>query len=116
TPVVAQACQQFSHIYRRPRGLFVSYPLRESIPALLRSRPNPDVDVMVVTGGERILGRGGQGGGGRGGRAAAPSPSATSPRTRSSAPSAGSGRCRSCWTWEPTTPNGSTTPSISAGG
>jgi hypothetical protein len=34
TPVVAQACQQFSHIYRRPRGLFVSYPLRESIPAL----------------------------------------------------------------------------------
>ena len=34
TPVVAQACAQFSHIYRRPRGLFVSYPLRESIPAL----------------------------------------------------------------------------------
>src|ERR1700740_685433 len=37
TPVVGQACQQFSHIYRRPRGLFVSYPLRESIPALLRN-------------------------------------------------------------------------------
>ena len=35
TPVVAQACQQFSHIYRRPRGLFISYPLRGSIPALL---------------------------------------------------------------------------------
>src|SRR5262249_15976830 len=31
TPVVAQACEQFSHIYRRPRGLFVSYPLRDSI-------------------------------------------------------------------------------------
>src|SRR5215813_5994110 len=41
TPVVAVACQQFSHIYRRPRGLFVSYPLRDSIPALLRNRPNP---------------------------------------------------------------------------
>src|SRR6266446_953758 len=66
TPVVGQACQQFSHIYRRPRGLFVSYPLRESIPALLRSRPNPEVDVIVVTDGERILGIGDQGAGGLG--------------------------------------------------
>ena len=66
TPVVAQACQQFSHIYRRPRGLFISYPLRESIPALLRNRPNPEVDVIVVTDGERILGIGDQGAGGLG--------------------------------------------------
>jgi malate dehydrogenase (oxaloacetate-decarboxylating) len=66
TPVVAQACQQFSHIYRRPRGLFVSYPLRDSIPALLRNRPNPEVDVIVVTDGERILGIGDQGAGGLG--------------------------------------------------
>jgi malate dehydrogenase (oxaloacetate-decarboxylating) len=66
TPVVAQACQQFSHIYRRPRGLFISYPLRDSIPALLRSRPNPEVDVIVVTDGERILGIGDQGVGGLG--------------------------------------------------
>src|SRR4029077_7169368 len=66
TPVVGQACQQFSHIYRRPRGLFVSYSLRESIPALLRSRPNPEVDVIVVTDGERILGIGDQGAGGLG--------------------------------------------------
>src|SRR5919206_2615471 len=36
TPVVAQACEQFSHIYRRPRGLFVAYPLRDSIATLLR--------------------------------------------------------------------------------
>ena len=64
TPVVGQACQQFSHIYRRPRGLFVSYPLRDSIPTLLRDRPDPEVDVIVVTDGERILGIGDQGWGG----------------------------------------------------
>src|SRR5713101_5432208 len=58
TPVVALGCQQFSHIYRRPRGLFISYPLRDSIPALLRNRPNPEIDVIVVTDGERILGIG----------------------------------------------------------
>jgi Malic enzyme, N-terminal domain len=46
--VVALACRQFSHIYRRPRGLFISYPLRDSIPALLRNRPTPEVDVIVV--------------------------------------------------------------------
>ena len=66
TPVVALACQQFSHIYRRPRGLIISYPLRNSIPELLRSRPNPHVDVIVVTDGERILGIGDQGVGGLG--------------------------------------------------
>ena len=66
TPVVARACQQFSHIYRKPRGLFISYPLRDSIPALLRNRPNPNVDVIVVTDGERILGVGDQGAGGLG--------------------------------------------------
>lgn len=66
TPVVAQACQQFSHIYRRPRGLVISYPLRDSIPALLQNRPHRDVDVIVVTDGERILGIGDQGAGGLG--------------------------------------------------
>ena len=66
TPVVALGCQQFSQIYRRPRGLFISYPLRDSIPALLRNRPNPLVDVIVVTDGERILGIGDQGVGGLG--------------------------------------------------
>jgi len=66
TPVVALGCQQFSHIYRRPRGLFVSYPLRDSIPMLLRNRPNAEVDVIVVTDGERILGIGDQGVGGLG--------------------------------------------------
>jgi malate dehydrogenase (oxaloacetate-decarboxylating) len=66
TPVVALGCQEFSHIYRRPRGLFIPYPLRDSIPTLLRHRPNPDVDVIVVTDGERILGIGDQGVGGLG--------------------------------------------------
>ena len=66
TPVVALACEQFSHIYRRPRGLFISYPLRDSIPQLLRNRPNKKVDVIVVTDGERILGIGDQGAGGLG--------------------------------------------------
>jgi malate dehydrogenase (oxaloacetate-decarboxylating) len=66
TPVVALGCQEFSHIYRRPRGLFISYPLRDFIPDLLRNHPNPEVDVIVVTDGERILGIGDQGVGGLG--------------------------------------------------
>src|ERR1700745_2812016 len=66
TPTVPLACEQFSHIYRRPRGLFISYPLRDSIPALIRGRPNKDVDVIVVTDGERILGICDQGAGGLG--------------------------------------------------
>ena len=66
TPVVGLGCQQFSRIYRRPRGLFVSYPFRDSIPALLRNRPNSGVDVIVVTDGERVLGIGDQGVGGLG--------------------------------------------------
>ncbi len=66
TPTVALACEQFSHIYRRPRGLFVSYPHRDAIATLLENRPNLNVDVIVVTDGERILGIGDQGAGGLG--------------------------------------------------
>jgi malate dehydrogenase (oxaloacetate-decarboxylating) len=66
TPVVAKACAEFSHIYRRPRGLFIAYPLRDRIRELLANRPRSDVDVIVVTDGERILGIGDQGVGGMG--------------------------------------------------
>src|SRR6202008_3177310 len=66
TPTVGLACQEFSQIYRRPRGLIVSYPLRDSISTILRNRPNREVDVIVVTDGERILGLGDQGVGGLG--------------------------------------------------
>ncbi|MFZ2016501.1 MAG: NAD-dependent malic enzyme [Nocardioides sp.] len=66
TPTVAEACQQFSHTYQRPRGLFLSYPQRDRLREALRNRPRPDVDVIVVTDGERILGIGDQGIGGMG--------------------------------------------------
>jgi len=68
TPTVGDACQRFSEIYRRPRGLFVSYPDREYLREVLRNRPadRHDVDVIVVTDGQRILGLGDQGIGGMG--------------------------------------------------
>ncbi len=64
TPTVGQACEQFSEIYRRPRGLFIPYPQRDKIAQMLRNRPHRDMAVSVVTDGERILGLGDQGVGG----------------------------------------------------
>jgi malate dehydrogenase (oxaloacetate-decarboxylating) len=66
TPTVGEACQHFSKIYRRPRGLFLAYPDREHLREILRNRPHRDVDVIVVTDGQRILGIGDQGIGGMG--------------------------------------------------
>jgi len=66
TPVVGLGCQRFSEIYRKPRGLFISYPLRDQMDDLLDSAGAQDVRVIVVTDGERILGLGDQGTGGMG--------------------------------------------------
>jgi len=66
TPTVGEACQRFSEIYRRPRGLFVSYADRDCLEEVLGNRPHRDVDVIVVTDGQRILGLGDQGIGGMG--------------------------------------------------
>ncbi len=66
TPTVGEACQRFSEIYRRPRGLFVSYADRDRLDEVIGNRPHRDVDVIVVTDGQRILGLGDQGIGGMG--------------------------------------------------
>jgi malate dehydrogenase (oxaloacetate-decarboxylating) len=66
TPIVGIASQHYSHIYRRPRGLYISYPHRDAIEAMLRNAPYADVRAIVVTDGERILGLGDLGIGGMG--------------------------------------------------
>ena len=66
TPTVGEACVRFSEIYRRPRGLFLSYPLKGRLRQILADLPYDDVEVICVTDGERILGLGDQGAGGMG--------------------------------------------------
>ncbi|MBW7982212.1 NAD-dependent malic enzyme [Enterobacillus tribolii] len=66
TPTVGEACEHFSDIYRRARGLFISYPNRDRIDDMLQNATKQNVKVIVVTDGERILGLGDQGIGGMG--------------------------------------------------
>lgn len=66
TPTVGLACQQFSKMYRRKRGLYIAYPDRERVDEMLQNATKQNVKVIVVTDGERILGLGDQGIGGMG--------------------------------------------------
>ena len=66
TPTVGAACEHFSEIYRRARGLFISYPNREHMDDMLQNATKQNVKVIVVTDGERILGLGDLGIGGMG--------------------------------------------------
>ena len=66
TPTVGLGCQLFSHIFRKPRGLFLSVPHKDSIRRILAHPCFDRVEAIVVSDGERILGLGDQGAGGMG--------------------------------------------------
>ena len=66
TPTVGEGCQHFSEIWRKPRGVFLSYPNKHRIREILADPRFDRVRVIVVSDGERILGLGDQGAGGMG--------------------------------------------------
>ena len=66
TPAVGEGCQRFSEIWRKPRGLFLSYPNKDRIEQILANPLYDGVRCIVVSDGERILGLGDQGAGGMG--------------------------------------------------
>ncbi len=66
TPTVGEGCQRFSEIWRKPRGLFLSYPNKHRIEQILSHSRYDGIKCIVVSDGERILGLGDQGAGGMG--------------------------------------------------
>ena len=66
TPTVGVGCQLFSHIFRKPRGLFLSIPHKDAIGRILAHPRFDRIEAIVVSDGERILGLGDQGAGGMG--------------------------------------------------
>lgn len=64
TPTISDAVEQFSLQLRRPRGLYLAYPDRDQMEEMIANRSNQEIDLMVVTDGERVLGIGDQGIGG----------------------------------------------------
>jgi malate dehydrogenase (oxaloacetate-decarboxylating) len=64
TPIVGTAVKRFSHEYRQPRGLYIAHTDKNQIEEIINNRSNPEIDLIVVTDGEGVLGIGDQGIGG----------------------------------------------------
>jgi malate dehydrogenase (oxaloacetate-decarboxylating) len=96
TPAVGEGCQRFSEIWRKPRGVFLSYPNKGRIEQILASSRYDDVRCIVVSDGERILGLGDQGAGGMG------IPIGKMALYTALGEFRPSTACRCCWTWAPT--------------